>query len=115
MGKKCGTYKITVHQLLHYIILSHKQKHFYEHHIILNFKLHVFAIVFLNYLLYGLFATFYQNLWFLLGKAEEFKVAAVNKNGPGEFSHVIPVHVVKGTLNIQIIKQLFNSFNLFYF
>ena len=48
------------------------------------------------------FVTFYQNLSFLLGKAEEFKVAAVNKNGPGEFSHITPVHVVKGMLNIQI-------------
>ena len=52
------------------------------------------------------FVTFYQNLCFLLGKAEEFKVAAVNKNGPGEFSHVTPVHVVKGMSNIQIIKLL---------
>ena len=54
------------------------------------------------------FVSFYQNLWFLLGKAEEFKVAAVNKNGPGEFSHITPVHVVKGRLSIQIIKLFFN-------
>ena len=57
------------------------------------------------------FIKFYQNLWFLLGKADELKVAAVNKNGAGEFSHITPVHVVKGMLSIQIIKLLFNTFS----
>ena len=57
------------------------------------------------------FVTFYQILWLLLGKAEEFKVAAVNKNGPGEFSHITPVHVLNGMLFIQIIKLYFIYFN----
>ena len=59
------------------------------------------------------FVTISQNLLVLLGKAEEFKVAAVNKNGPGEFSHITPAHVEKGMLNIQIVKLLFKYFNLF--
>ena len=51
--------------------------------------------------------TSYHHLSFFLGNAEEFKVAAVNKNGLGEFSHITPVHVVKGMLNIQIINYFY--------
>ena len=43
----------------------------------------------------------------LLGYAEEFKVAAANKNGCGEFSHITPVYVVQGMLSIQILNSLF--------
>ena len=55
------------------------------------------------------FLTFYHSLLFL-GKAEEFKAAAVNKNGPGEFSHITPVSVVNGMLNIQNIRLIYKYF-----
>ena len=48
--------------------------------------------------------------FFLSGNAEEFRVAAINKNGLGEFLYVTPYHVVQGMLNIQVVLLLYISF-----
>ena len=44
---------------------------------------------------------------FLSGNAQEFRVAAVNKNGSGEFLYVTPYHVVQGILYIQLNSFIF--------
>ena len=56
------------------------------------------------------FVTFVCTFLFLSGDAEEFRVAAINKNGLGEFLYVTPYHVVQGMLNIQVVLLLYISF-----
>ena len=41
-----------------------------------------------------------------LGRAEEFKVAAINKNGSGEFSFITPCSVVYGMLKSRMLPLL---------
>ena len=37
-----------------------------------------------------------SDIWFLLGNADEFKVAVVNQNGAGDYTSVIPLCVQDG-------------------
>ena len=77
--------------------LFEKSKSFYhkvlkKHKKLIQFVKLLFTFIFCN--ICSLFSVF-------SGNAEEFRVAAVNKNGYGEYSYVTPYHVVHGMLSIK--------------